>query len=213
MGEILDARKRLGGLSKTSKMPCLSFGLSALLCTVGALLRKAKVTIKGKISPCRMCYAQKGAYVWRSVREAHARRLEAWKNNPNWISDFVVAIHKQEYFRWFDSGDLQSLSMLEAIVEVAKRTPNTKHWLPTHEYGLVKEYRKKHGASLPSNLTLRVSAAFADDVPPNFANTSTTHSREVLHDVECLAYLNDNQCGECRNCWDSNILNISYKLH
>ena len=41
-----------------------------------------------------------------------------------------------------DSGDLQSLEMLEAIAEVARQTPEVKHWLPTKEYGIYPTLQK-----------------------------------------------------------------------
>ena len=37
------------------------------------------------------------------------------------------------FHRWFDSGDLQSLSHLMKIIEVCEHTPHIKHWLATRE--------------------------------------------------------------------------------
>ena len=210
MGKVLEARKRIGGLSTTSKMPSKSWGISATLCTVGAKLRN----VVG--ATCRDCYALKGAYLWGATKRAHARRLEAWKKNPNWIEDFTISLGKMEYFRWFDSGDLQSLSMLEAIAHVARNTPNTKHWLPTREYKVVRNFLRKNG-SFPNNLTVRVSAPMVNGSPSaEFANTSTTHSTETpSHGVECPAYTpsHGGKCGDCRNCWNAEVTTVSYRLH
>ncbi len=46
----------------------------------------------------------------------------------------------EPFFRWFDSGDLQSVEMVRDIVAVAERTPEIRHWLPTREYATVREY-------------------------------------------------------------------------
>ena len=61
--------KEIGGLSEPSKMPGYSFSLPAIVtCPIGAKL----AAIPG--TPCSGCYALKGAYAWKPVREAQARR-------------------------------------------------------------------------------------------------------------------------------------------
>jgi len=63
--------------------------------------------------------------------------------------------------RWFDSDDLQSITHLASIVEVAEQTPGVRHWLPTKERALVARYLKDWGP-FPSNLVVRISAAMFD---------------------------------------------------
>jgi hypothetical protein len=58
------------------------------------------------------------------------------------------AINKDKYFRWHDSGDIQGLEHFAKIVEVARATPNTLHWLPTREAQTVASYT----GTLPDNL-------------------------------------------------------------
>jgi hypothetical protein len=187
-------------------MPCKSWGISAKECKTGSKLAKIEGTI------CNGCYALKGAYVWPVVERAHARRLELI-NTSSWSDNMVTAINNAPFFRWFDSGDLQNPEHLEDIVRVALATPNTKHWLPTHEKKFVSDYLRKH-ESFPDNLIVRVSAANVDGAPPKgFKLTSTSHKHGEPIGQECIAYKQDNECRDCRACWDSEVQNISYKNH
>ena len=115
------------------------------------------------------------------------------------------------YHRWFDSGDLDSLAQFEAIIEVARRTPDVKHWLPTREIQVVKSYK----GEIPANLVVRVSAPMVGQKPVSgFNNTSTVHVKgETVHGQECVAYKQGNACLDCRACWDKNVSNVSYKKH
>ena len=118
----------------------------------------------------------------------------------------------QHYHRWFDSGDIDSMAQLKAIVEVARRTPTIKHWLPTREIKIVSEYLKTN--QVPSNLVIRVSSPMVNDKPLSFPNTSTVHTKGAeVYGNECPAYKQGNACGDCRNCWNANVPNVSYKKH
>jgi hypothetical protein len=142
------------------------------------------------------------------------------------------------HHRWFDSGDLQSVEMLHAIVLCCLETPEIKHWLPTREAKIVQTYRKRHGLE-PDNLVIRVSATMISDKPiKGHSHTSTVHKhKETVHGKECLAYRTNKDnivvdletfkvmtrpekkeqdfghCGDCRACWSRDVANISYPLH
>ena len=121
-----EAREITGGLSKPSKMPGPAHNLPAVACKTGAKL----VKIPGSV--CAGCYALKGRYRFKNVQAALNRRLQALED-PRWVDAMVVVITGEKYFRWHDSGDIQSLKHLENIFEVCKRTPGTSHWMPTRE--------------------------------------------------------------------------------
>mgnify|MGYP003150078475 FL=1 len=206
-------------LSKPSKMPGASFGLSARDCKTGSKL----ALIPGSV--CFDCYALKGNYNFKVVKRAHAYRLSLLDNLDAFIERMVTEITKATnksgvpYFRWHDSGDIQSIDHLLAIYEVCRRTPTVSHWLPSKEYGMVRQVMRKAKtdpfAVRPSNCTLRMSAVMVDGPPPvGFDNTTTVH-RAVAYTpgIECLAHENGNKCGDCRHCWDANISNISYLKH
>ena len=201
---VKQARESVGGFSNPSKMPCRAISLSIEHCNVGAKLAEVPGTI------CSKCYAGRGHYARPVVQEALQRRLDALYH-PKWVDNMVRGINGANYFRWQDSGDVQDMTHLKNIVEVCDRTPETKHWLPTHETGLVLKYLRDHG-EFPSNVCVRLSAVMIDGPEPTFPNTSTVTSKG---DHTCPAYVEDGDpyCGDCRKCWDHEVSNVSYPLH
>jgi hypothetical protein len=211
---IKTAEIAVGGLSKTSKMPTMSISLPATLCKTGSKLRK----VKGSV--CSKCYACKGAYVWASTEKALKRRYDAL-GGPYWIESMVFLMNNKKrikdsgLFRWHDSGDLQSIDHLKAIVEVAKLTPHIKHWLPTKEKGIISRFLSEN--AVPDNLIIRLSGAMIDGPKPKtLGKLSTINSSTVTTDkaaATCRAFENEGQCGDCRQCWDKSIQNIVYLAH
>lgn len=201
----------VGGLSEPSKMPCYGWSISAFDCQVGSLLAK----VKGSV--CFDCYARKGRYVFPNVQKALKRRLECYNNNPQiWEDSMVELLKDEKFFRWFDSGDLQSEAMLSSIAGVAKRTPHCKHWLPTKETGIVSRWHKTH--ICPPNLNIRLSDSMVD-APISFKvhlfrNIPTlTFSSVVTVGVSCPSSQQGNKCLDCRDCWDRRVQVVRYKKH
>ena len=202
---VASALEVVGGLSKPSKMPGFAYGIPAQLCKVGSELRK----IKGSV--CEKCYAQKGAYSWGPVKKAYQRRFDTL-NHPQWMEAMVFLMKKKkiEWFRWHDSGDLQSVEHLNKICLIALETPETNYWLPTKEKAIVKQYRKQN--EIPKNLVIRVSGAMIDgERPAGFENTSTVSSDK--NSATCVAYLQGGKCLDCRACWNPEVKNIVYPKH
>ena len=193
-----------------TKMPGTTYAVDAFACLTGSKLAK----VKGSI--CSGCYSIRLQKIRPSVDKGYKKNLFKWQvsNTSNWIDAMVFQIlrAKVKEHRWFDSGDLQSLEMLEAIVEVARKTPKVKHWLPTKEYKVAAKYLKTN--TLPKNLVLRVSATMIDGNPSKvFKNTSTVHKNNKAIGFECKARTRGNACGPCRACWDKRIKNVSYPKH
>jgi len=202
------AIKIAGSLGKPSKMPGLSYGISAKLCKVGSKL----ALVKG--STCEGCYALKANYQYPSVQAAHAKRA-AGLEHPQWVEAMVYLIEKagEKYFRWHDAGDLQSFQHLLNIVSIAEKLPSVSFWLPTREKGLVNQYLRSFKA-FPDNLVVRVSAAMIDsEAPAGFQNTSTVHDQAAAQGYSCPAQSQGNKCMDCRACWDSSVANVSYHKH
>ena len=196
-----EALKIIGGsLSKPSKMPGWSIGLPAKECKTGSKLRK----IEG--STCYDCYALKGCYVFKVVQDAQYRRLAAIKD-PQWVTAMAHLINskKPDVFRWHDSGDVQDLDHLQKIYEVCRLSPSKRHWLPTREAWI-----QKHLASKPENLIIRFSMPMVDQAP---AGSFEHYSTVVKSGANCPAPQQDNECRDCRNCWNSEIKNVSYGIH
>ena len=210
---IKTALEYVGGFTSTSKMPCPSFSLPASACKTGSLLRK----VKGSV--CEKCYACKGCYVFPVVKNALALRLAAIEK-PLWVDAMVYAITKKKlsFFRYHDSGDIQSVAHLEKIAEIAKRCPSVKFWLPTKENVFVQDFLA-NGNAFPENLTVRLSAPMIDS-----ENIGTAMIARVLGVVvssvssknekaNCRAFENGGACGECRKCWDKNVFEVVYLKH
>jgi hypothetical protein len=206
------ANQLTGGLTLTTKMNCYSFSIPAQKCKLGSKLRKKQNTV------CSGCYALKGNYArFKNVMRSQYNRLNLYyKNRRQWVNAIVTLVRYQQYFRWFDSGDIQNLTMLENIVKVCKLTPETMHWLPTREFTILKAYKEKHG-SFPSNLTVRLSAVYINANPPESAakmlNINTSNVSNNIESVTCPSWKQNNNCGSCRLCWNKETKNITYKLH
>jgi hypothetical protein len=205
------AKQITGGLSKPSKMPGFAYSIPAQACNVGSKLRAVKDSI------CSKCYALKGRYVFSNVKRALQRRLDAIAH-PLWIEAMAFQISQAavNVFRWHDSGDVQSLAHLENIVAVCKKTPDVRHWLPTREYGVVREFLDKHG-SFPDNLNVRLSAYMVDGpLPLALADRMGVTVSGVTSDktkANCPAYTQGGVCGSCRACWDKNTKVVLYPKH
>ena len=203
-----DAIKITHTLGKPSKMPGFTYGLPAQECKTGSKLAK----IKG--STCYGCYALKGCYRFKAFKEAGAKRLEAIKN-PLWSTAMAAQINskKSKWFRWHDSGDVQSLKHLAKIFKVCRLTPDVQHWMPTRE-AWVKPFLKK----APTNLVIRFSMPMVDQAPAkSWPNVSTVITEDKpwfgATSRQCPAPKQGNKCLDCRACWDAKIWNISYIQH
>jgi len=205
--KLSELHKLTGGLSAPSKMPCHGYSIPASACRTGSKLR----SVAG--STCSSCYACKGRYQFDNVQSALNRRLDAI-HNTNWIDWMVILISRKErsgYFRWHDSGDLQSMEHLKNIIEIANRLPSIKFWLPTRETGLMRQFVRLHGSdSIPENLTIRVSAAM---VGGDAVSIDGCHMSRVDAQGTCPAPQQGNQCQDCRACWDKSVNCVTYSLH
>jgi len=208
---------------KNGKMPGTTFAVDSFACITGGKLRN----VEGSV--CSKCYSIKLQQMRPSVDVGYKRNLAKWMACQRlgkggiemWISSMVFQILRAnvDEHRWFDGGDAQSVEMIEAIAEVARRTPDVKHWFPTKEYTIYTEYLKTN--TEPDNLTIRVSAAMIDGKPSKaFHNTSTVHKNSEPTGFECDAYTRlspisgrPGYCGPCRACWDKDVPNVSYPKH
>ena len=207
-----------GTLSKPSKMPCHGFSLPAQRCQTGGRLQE----VEG--STCFKCYAMRGNYRRGNVREAlegryqklqqatEAGALDKWADA---MAEQITLQEKSGFFRWHDSGDVQSLAHLLAIFNVCELTPELQHWLPTREAAYVREalcLRPK-----PTNLIIRLSA-LKREFPPaaGLAERLGVHTSTVSWEgsrVTCEANKRGGVCGPCRACWSDKVANVDYPLH
>jgi hypothetical protein len=215
-------------LGAASKMPGRTFGLSAHDCQTGGKLHDVPDSI------CSDCYALKGRYIMPGVAQAHARRMEALREalaDPRradlWVLAMAARIRstcaRQPFFRWHDSGDLQSVEHLRLIVRVAAQTPDVAHWIPTRERGMVRAYVRRYGNPRDEapNLNIRLSDAMRDATSRSLipgTTSSGSHDRRPAADQHqdvyiCPAPQQGNSCGDCRACWSSAVAHVSYHRH
>ena len=214
---IKDAHAIAGSIGYPSKMPGTSYGISAKACITGAKLN----LVMG--STCHGCYALKANYLYKSVQQAHEKRLSGIAHE-SWVDAMVTllkAAHKPRtvglklspHHRWHDSGDVQSEEHLQKICDVAAATPELQHWLPTREMGILARFIE-NGGIVPGNLTIRVSATMVDgSATKAWPVTSTVHHAKTAQGHVCPAPTQENKCGECRACWNRDVGNVSYHKH
>ena len=207
---LVKQAKSYGNISTgNTKMPGTTYAVDAFACKVGSKLAEVEGT------PCFSCYARKLQKLRPSVDQGWKANLAKWNaSDPkDWIKAMAFQIDRYNvdgFHRWFDSGDLQSVEMLDAIVEVAKATPTIQHWLPTQERGIIKDYTK----AIPDNLIIRLSASKVDGPKPKgFDHASQVFQQLEPKGFECKARTRGNSCGPCRACWDKSVDLISYPKH
>ena len=201
--KVKEAAAITGSMTRTSKMPGLSYSLPAWECKTGAKLRKIKNSV------CAGCYALKGNYTrYPAIKAAQYVRLKAI-TDPRWIDSMVAQIKRQKFFRWHDAGDIQSMDHLNKIFEVCKLTPETRHWMPTREAQFLNQIKPE---AVPKNLIIRMSSHMIDQKPVTFWPwTSTVTSKK--EGASCPAPKQGGKCGSCRSCWDRNTPNVEYGKH
>ena len=201
----------IGNLSKTRKMPCPSYSLSAFDCEI--------------VDPLclKYCYARKHHYNFKNVKDA----LRYNKNkylNKNWVKDFAFYIERIEnlrFFRWFDSGDLPNIIMLEKICKISDLCKNTSFWLPTRRKDLLLAYWEANNCKplkeLHPNLVIRISAKDVNE-DPNYAfaeliGVNVSSVTDSQDNYTCSSKDQGGQCLSCRKCWDQNVKEVRYFLH
>ena len=196
--KVKEAKQITGSLTRTSKMPGLSYSLPAWECKTGSKLRLIPDSV------CSMCYALKNNYIrYPAIKAAQYVRLKSLPDS-RWIEAMTAQVKRSEYFRWHDAGDVQDLDHLKKIYAVCEATPATKHWMPTREAWI-----KDHLDSKPANLVIRFSPPMIGQRNDTWPNSSMV----VEKDASCPAPSQGGKCGSCRQCWDSTIKVVSYGKH
>jgi len=217
---IKSANEIIYKTSKPSKMPGDAYGIPASKCKTGSKLRN----VEGSV--CYGCYAADDwewakqtkrytNYAFDNVKNANNKRFNAI-HEPMWVPAMIAVILKRklEYFRWHDTGDIQSVEHLENIAKICRGTPDTKHWIPTREYNMVRTWRESYDE--PDNLCIRASAHMHDKQAPKDLGCSSMVKKDgVLPEgaFECEAYKREAFCGPCRACWNTSVETISYPYH
>jgi hypothetical protein len=202
-------------LSKTSKMPCLSWSLEAKKTCPGSHNKDGNL-----VEVCQGCYAAKGFYHMPTSKKLRDYNRSDWKRDE-WVDEIIAALLGQEYFRWFDSGDIYHPRLAGKIYLVMRATPNTKHWLPTrsHKVKRIKPYLTS--MKRLSNVAVRYSSdrinRFNRRVHGSMVYDPTTMKGRFMGEKNlsvkaCRAWTRGHKCGDCRACWDRSIKLVGYPL-
>jgi len=216
------AKSKLGGMTQTSKMPSYSWSTSAFACKVGSKL----ACIPGSV--CRNCYARKNRYLFAQNQTALAKRLQILEDSiPCWRDNMVTFLRgvlpfvapADRFFRWHDSGDIQSIEHLQAVADIARAVPEWRFWLPTKEYATVRAWRKQ-GNVAPENLVIRVSHPMrnARGSALNLGPGSGVVDEDRTETARAAGYVcpapeQQHKCMDCRACWTATVTDVFYVNH
>lgn len=198
-------------ISVTSKLDGVrSWSLEALETCPGSIAAPGQL-----VDACSGCYATTGNYRFANVKAPRAHNKKDWQRMA-WSDDMVAELKNDRYFRWFDSGDMYTLALAEKILEVMKRTPWVKHWLPTRMYKFPKFRQVLTDMQALKNVSVRFSS---DSIVGEY--TKGLHGSVIIPmpaDAKrgmklCGAYDNNGACGDCRACYDKKVKVIAYPAH
>jgi hypothetical protein len=102
----------------------------------------------------QFCYARNGTYLFRNVKQAHARNLKMVLDGlENWKSAMVAELQAKKFrggkhVRIHDSGDFFSDEYLMAWMEVARQVPDVVFYAYTKE---VKRFKRLVEGKAPEN--------------------------------------------------------------
>ncbi len=197
-------------LSKTSKMPCLSWSLIAKDHCPGSRGDDGKL-----VPACSGCYADDGFYRMDNVRAPRLHNAEDWKRDF-WVDDMVTALQRESHFRWFDSGDMYALPLAIKILEVMRRTPWCNHWLPTRMHKFDKFARVLSDMAALPNVVVRFSSDSirGETIPGPTTSTIVSDTAQLpANAAVCGAYTRKGKCGPCRTCWNKDVPVVAYPAH
>jgi hypothetical protein len=198
-------------ISVTSKLDGIrSWSLQALDTCPGSIASPGEL-----VDACKGCYATTGNYVFANVKAPRAHNKEDWQR-LEWVDDMVAELNKDRFFRWFDSGDMYALGLAEKMLEVMRRTPWVKHWLPTRMHKFPKFALVLQAMAALPNVSVRFSS---DSVTGKY--TKKLHGSVIIPTAEdvkkgmtlCRAYENAGKCSGCRACYDKTVKVIAYPAH
>jgi hypothetical protein len=154
-------------------------------------------------------------YNMPNVKNVRIYNQQDWKRD-DWVDEMVYSIENDDYFRWFDSGDCYSKLLALKILLIMKRTPNTKHWLPTRSMKFQKFQRVFAEMNALPNVVVRFSGDSIGHIPEGLHSSTTAVDMDTPIDGAqmCVAYDHEgNKCLDCRACWSKDVQTISYPIH
>ena len=196
-------------LSVTSKLDGIkSWSLQALETCPGSIDESGAL-----VPACSGCYATTGNYRFPNVKAPREFNREDWQRD-SWVDDMVSALESSRYFRWFDSGDMYSISLAEKILQVMQLTPWVKHWLPTRMAKFPKFKDVISRMQSLENVMVRFSSdsVMGDFIPGVHGSTIAPTPSEGSGFI-CRAYEHSGRCNGCRACYSKDVPLVTYIAH
>lgn len=198
-------------ISVTSKLDGIrSWSLQALDTCPGSIESPGVL-----VDACKGCYATTGNYVFENVKAPREHNRTDWQR-MEWCDDMVSELERDRYFRWFDSGDMYTLALAEKILEVMRRTPWCKHWLPTRMHKFPKFQLVLREMAQLDNVMVRPSSdSIVGVFIPGLHGSVIVPDSRVNPDMVtlCRAYEHEGKCNGCRACYSKDIPVIAYPAH
>jgi len=161
--------------------------------------------------PCaKDCYAMKGHFRFRNVKESMAINLQRYKDDPQgYFEDIRHYINNgmitYSYFRWHSAGDIVDEQYLAGMVETAQKLQTTHFLAFTKKFELVNSFIDK-GGYIPQNLHIVFSAWGAQLQINNPYNFPVAYVK--FEDEESDAFIPEDavecsgNCTSCLQCWN-----------
>lgn len=151
------------------------------------------------------CYAMKGHWLYKTVKNRLAMNLKAYFANPQLYFDVITMnFDNYKYARFHSSGDIVDYGYLVGMCRVARKCKTTQILCFTKKYELVNEY-VADGHRIPSNLHIVFSGwdNFIPDNPYNFPMTYIwfPNKPERNENIPENAIPCTGNCATCHACW------------
>lgn len=163
-------------------------------------------------APCaKNCYACKGHFIYKNVKQSHADNLTAYRTNKDGYFQDVIDFLKNglvtyKFFRWHSSGDIVDADYFAGVVKVAEICKDTRFLIFTKKFEIVNEFLENNGGELPCNLSVVFSAWDKDfDVPNPYALPVAYvdfKDKDKNAEIPVTAFRCKGNCENCLTCWN-----------
>lgn len=155
-------------------------------------------------APCKKdCYACKGMYCWKNVKNRYKLNLEAFlEDKERTKQEILEQLPSMGFCRVHSSGDFVNLEYLNMLVEIAKTATEVKFMAFTKKYELVNEWIKENG-KLPENFKIIFSSWYDGWTFDNPYDLPVSHvyNDKIDNKVPESALPCPGKCDKCFMCW------------
>jgi hypothetical protein len=181
-------------------------GNSKLSASIPSINLPAGITCRAN-APCRQgCYAKKGNFMYKNIRDCYMQNYLDFKSNANKYFDDIIKFFNNSlsifrYARWHSSGDIVDFNYFDGMCRVAEACKQTNFLCFTKQYEIINTW-VLFGNKIPKNLHIVFSGWDEDwqfENPYNFPVALVrfkNDKRDFSKAKECTG-----KCYECVECW------------